>query len=138
MADAVFIIHDKASVRQAEFLCSGLNRSGIFAITLDMAAGNSSNSEIQENWPEIASYVPVFIILAGPKLFTDRYLSEMALDVIGAKKAICVLCGFCPDLPSWFTANYVHISFGDSRGMNQLIHALNRYVSLWDYGFRSN
>lgn len=80
MADAVFIIHDKIAINQAQILCEALNSSGIFAITYEMAVGDSSHSEIQENWFTLVEHIPVFIILAGPALFTDPYLSEMSHD----------------------------------------------------------
>ena len=130
MADAVFIIHDKVAINQARIFCEVLNSSGIFAITYEMAVGNSSHSEIQENWFTLIEYIPIFIILAGPALFTDPYLSEIAHDAIAAKKAICVLYGFCDRLPTWFSSRSISIGWGDYRGWNKLIEALSKYVPI--------
>ncbi len=130
MPSSVLILHTKPFDTMANHLSTSLIMAGFYTITLGKVVGDSTRAEIQASWPVIASDIPAFIILGTPDLMFDRYLSEMSLDLLAAKKAICVVYGFCDRLPRWFLPHAITIEWGDYVNWNRLVCALNKFVPI--------
>lgn len=134
MPDAIFILHARDADMEAAIFSAHLNQAGINTITYRQAVGDSTHSEIQENWDTLVEYIPAFIILASPGLFEDSFLTEMSRDAISERKGIPVVYGNCDYLPPWFATLSIHVSLdqkGTNRGWNRLVEALNKFVVRW-------